>query len=40
VIETIGAQEYAQACGRFFDAVNDRELRHLGRRTGAGNEGC
>jgi hypothetical protein len=29
-IETVGAQEYAKACGRFFDAIEERTLRHLG----------
>jgi hypothetical protein len=26
----LAAQEYAQACGSFFDTVTDGELRHLG----------
>jgi hypothetical protein len=30
VIETLGAQEFAQACGGFFDAVEGAQLRHLG----------
>jgi hypothetical protein len=29
-IETVGAQEYVKACGRFFDAIEERALRHLG----------
>lgn len=29
-VEVVDAQEYAQACGRFVDAVNAEALRHLG----------
>jgi hypothetical protein len=29
-VETVGAQEYAKACGRFFDAIEESTLRHLG----------
>jgi hypothetical protein len=29
-VETVNGPEYAQACGRFFDAVDQRTLRHLG----------
>lgn len=29
-VETLGAKEYGQACGRFFDAVDNRDVRHLG----------
>jgi hypothetical protein len=28
-VTTVTAREYAQACGAFFDAVENRELRHL-----------
>jgi hypothetical protein len=28
-VEQVTAREYAQACGAFFDAVDNRELRHL-----------
>jgi hypothetical protein len=30
VVEALSAQEYARACGTFFDAVEQRGLRHLG----------
>jgi hypothetical protein len=29
-VETIAAAEYAQACGAFVDAINDRDAHHLG----------
>jgi hypothetical protein len=29
-VETIGGAEYAQACGAFVDAINDRDAHHLG----------
>jgi hypothetical protein len=30
VVETVTAQNYARACGSFFDAVEQKTLRHLG----------
>ena len=29
-VTTASGPEYAQACGQFFDAVADKQLRHLG----------
>lgn len=29
-VETVNSSEMAQACGRFFDAVSERNVRHLG----------
>lgn len=31
-VDTVSAGEHAQACGRFVDVVDEREIRHLGSR--------
>jgi hypothetical protein len=32
LVDTLNTTEYAEACGAFFDAVDQRTLRHLGQR--------